>query len=62
MTGRSKPFTPFWWALQLKNKKYASKPSKNICMFCGIKTTRDENNLCNTCFKLGEEEFEKRRK
>jgi len=62
MTDRSKPFTPFWWALQLKKRKFKSKPNKNRCMFCGIKTTRDEHNLCNTCFQLGEQEFEKRRK
>tara|TARA_Y100000004_G_scaffold146665_1_gene167621 strand:+ start:1376 stop:1591 length:216 start_codon:yes stop_codon:yes gene_type:complete len=57
MRDRSKPYTPFWWALQLKKKRYASKPNKNRCMFCGITTTKDERNLCNTCFKLGEEEF-----
>ena len=27
------------------------------CMFCGITTTKSQRNLCNTCIKLGEEEF-----
>jgi hypothetical protein len=62
MKNPSNKFTPFWWALQLKNKKFASKPNKGRCMFCGITTTKEEKNLCNTCFQLGEQEFKQRRK
>ena len=57
MSDRSKPYTPFWWALKLKQGIYKSKPKRNRCMFCGIKTTKEEQNLCTTCFQIGEQEF-----
>lgn len=59
MTSPSK-FSPFWWALQLKKGKLKAKANSGRCMFCGIKTTKDERNLCTTCFQLGQEEFKLR--
>mgnify|MGYP005629268299 CR=1 FL=1 len=48
-------FTPFWWALQLKQGRVKAKPKSGRCMFCGMRTQKKvEENICVTCFEYQE--------
>ena len=48
-------FSPFWWALQLKQGRVKAKPKSGRCMFCGMRTQKKvEENICVTCFEYQE--------